>query len=369
MDRLSLIIMDKNLEYIELFTRYVRETEYENKFIIKSFSEVEYLEKHIKANSSIDILLVDTNYLLDIHSLKKIKLIIALSETSIVEGKKQYDCIYKFQPLNKLVSKVLSLYLEKCNDWFNINEDNKTKVISVFSACGGSGKTTLAVNMAKQMAARNKKVFYLNLESINATEVFFTSSKSYDLSKIFFYLKNNPEVIASKIELYKKYSTDISVDYIDSFVNSNELHDMSKNDIKVLLDSIKKLQIYDYIILDLETSLQDYVISSLAESKLIFWILLDDIQSIHKTKNVIKVLKSNLDEDEYIDFKKKISFILNKCSNKCIQNDFSKEDINISGYLPYVEEWTAITNKNQILNNYIFLNKLNSFLFLFGANE
>ncbi len=368
MGRIDLIIVDKNLEYIELLTRYIRETEYEKKFLIKTFSNVEYLEKYLESHSSIEILLIDAEDLSEILSHKSIKLIILLSDTSVIDEKCQYDCIYKFQPLNKIVSRILGLYLEKCSGWINLIEGNKTKVISVYSASGGSGKTTLAINLAKQLAIRYKKVFYLNLESINATEIFFSKSESYDFSKILFYLKNNPSIVVSRIETYKKYSPDINVDYIETFINSNELFEMSKNDIKILLEAIKSLEIYDYIILDLETSLQEYVISSLLESKLIFWPILDDIQSIHKTKNVIKLLHNNLDEVEYLDLTKSINFILNKYSDKDIKNDFSKYEINLSGHLPYVPEWETIINKNQIFNNYLYINKLNSLLISLGIN-
>ncbi|QGS68934.1 AAA family ATPase [Oceanobacillus sp. 143] len=61
----------------------------------------------------------------------------------------------------------------------------QTKVLSVYSPVGGAGKTTIAVNLSKQLALNNAKVFYLNLELINTTSLYFSSSEDNPSLQIF----------------------------------------------------------------------------------------------------------------------------------------------------------------------------------------
>lgn len=360
MQRITLVLADKDVEYIELFKRYIRQTEYEKKFIIKSFSSKENLEQYLLSENDCEILLIDSKLSLDNLLLFNINSIILLSETDIISEKLHLPVIYKYQPLNKLISQILGLYLETFKGKEIIDGYN-TKVISIYSASGGSGKTTTAVNIAKQLTLRDNKVFYLNFELITSVEVFFSNSGSYDLSKILYYLKNNPSMVVSKIESFKEYDIDTKVDYLEPFVNPIEIFDLTYDDVKILIESIKKLGVYNYIIIDLDISLQEYVLGALTESDYVIWLVIDDIQSILKTKTAKKILE-NLLKEQYLTLISKIRIVLNKYLETGTQNDFSNADIDLFSYLPYIPDWKVITSKNQLLFNDLFINKIDNLL-------
>ena len=357
----NLVIADRDIEYIELFKRYVRETEYDKKFAIKSFSTKENLEQYLHSETMTEILLIDIQLLSDNLLFNNVNTTILLSEKDIIDKEWKYPLVYKYQPLNKLLSQVLGLFLETKEESKKINNDYKTKVLSIYSATGGSGKTTLAVNTAKRLSLKGNKVFYLNLGLITSEEIFFSNSGTYDFSKILYYLKNNPKQVVSKIEMLKKYDVETKADYIESFVNANEIFDLRIEDVKLLIESIKLLDIYNYIIIDLEVSLQEYVIGALKESDYIIWLILDDIQSIHKTTVTMNILKNLLNEN-YEVLAKKIVFIHNKHLETDIGNNFSGIGIDLFGYLPYIPEWKIITSKNQLLSNNLFNSKIDDLL-------
>ncbi|MGD9677848.1 MAG: AAA family ATPase [Vulcanibacillus sp.] len=357
----NLVIADKDIEYIELFKRYVRETEYEKKFTIKSFSTKENVEQYLLNQSNIEIILIDIQLLSDNLALNNVKTIILLSEKDRIDKEWQYPVVYKYQPLNRLISQVLGLFLETKEENKKINNDYKTKVLSIYSATGGSGKTTLAVNTAKRLSLKGNKVFYLTLGLITSVEVFFPSSGTYDFSKILYYLKNNNNQVVSKIEMLKKYDVETKVDYLESFVNAEEIFDLTIEDVKLLIESIKLLEIYNYIIIDLEVSLHEYVIGALKESEYIIWLILDDIQSIEKTKVTMNILENFLNEN-YETLAEKIVFIHNKKLGTDMQNNFSGTGIDLFGYLPYIPEWKIITSKNQLLTNNLFNSKIDDLL-------
>src|SRR5690606_12679878 len=76
--------------------------------------------------------------------------------------------VYKYQSVNSLLSDVLQHYERHSGIRAKrlAVEDKSTRFIGVYSASGGTGKTTIAVGLAELLAAAGKRVFYLNMESM-----------------------------------------------------------------------------------------------------------------------------------------------------------------------------------------------------------
>src|SRR5699024_12220087 len=91
----------------------------------------------------------------------------------------------------------------------------ETQVFAVCSPSGCSGKTTIAVNLCKQLALNDLKVFYLNSETFNTSRLYFSSQDDDYSLKILYYVKSKTEQLLSKIEQLKKHEPDVGVDYFD----------------------------------------------------------------------------------------------------------------------------------------------------------
>lgn len=358
MERITLIIAEKEREYIDLFMKYVRETEYIRKFNIKTFSSKENLEGFFKRQKKTDILLTIPEFITGNLEVGKIEVTILLSEKNKIDENENLPVLFKYQPLNQILSKILSIYTENCeNGKLRIIGDNKVNVITVCSASGGNGKTTVAINLASKIALRDKKVLYLNLEFFNSTGIFFPLKGSDDLSRILYYLKTDSNDLVNKIDELKNYDLESKIEYFEPFSNSYELFDLTREDLKILIDSIEKLGRYDYLIIDLDILKSDFFVSAFTRSDNIIWLVLDNIQDLHKTK----LFKDNLIfllDDRYEEVSEKILFTMNKFLGRNVQNDLSKYEINLFGYLPYISEWKVVTDKNQLLNNLLFNSKL-----------
>ncbi len=59
------------------------------------------------------------------------------------------------------------------------------------------------------------KVFYLNLELLNTTSLYFLSQEDNPSLQIFYYLKAKPNQLLAKMEKLKKNDPTSRVDYFD----------------------------------------------------------------------------------------------------------------------------------------------------------
>src|SRR6185437_14889754 len=177
----------------------------QSKFEVKLFSSSTSIEAYIGSGQGYDILLIQPDLFHENLNLGEKSMIFFLQE-NVQKREDSEQFVFKYQPLNKIISNVLSVYYERHSTFTGVARKGiKTKVISVYSPIGGVGKTTVSVNMCKQLALKGSKVFYLNLEFLNTTSLYFKSPEDLPSLQVLYYLKARPEQLLSKIESLKKF--------------------------------------------------------------------------------------------------------------------------------------------------------------------
>lgn len=98
----------------------------------------------------------------------------------------EFKSVNKYQKAEKLINEILMAYAEKTG-WVEAvsNGDRKTRLLGFYSSVGGSGKTTLAVSAAYVLAARGRRVFYLNAEKINSMAALFNQAADGSMSYVY----------------------------------------------------------------------------------------------------------------------------------------------------------------------------------------
>jgi len=367
MKKINLVIADNNLEYLEYLLSYLRESEYADNFIIKSFSKRETLIAFLQTDSKLDLLLVAPE-LLPPNIVLANTIIIQLLDNPSTNIETTHHSIYKYQPLNLLFSQVIAIVSETNGYALNkLDQNRERSVISVYSTTGGVGKSTIALNLAREAALRDKKVFYLNLEWINSTASFFSMNNTFDFSKVIYYLKSNRAQLNSKLPGLKRYDQATKIEFFEPVLNPNELLDLTVEDIRVLLDALFEVGGYEMIVIDLDATLNDYVIGAFNCSNYIIWALLDNPVYIHKTELLINQLMQ-LFKNQYPTYEQKLLFIFNRYLGS-LSNNFKELRINPGLHLSYVPEWKFMNSVDQLYSSeqfnqqifklYTFLNQAN----------
>lgn len=354
MKKIRIVIADGNVEYLNALAAFMRNAGETSKFIITFFSDLNKLTSYIDEVENIDILLISPEFY-NQHVKDRLEgetTLIVLEDDKIANYDESVNVVYRYQRLNQLVSNMLAIYYEHNDVASELLARNKqAKVLSVYSPIGGSGKTTIAVNLCKQLALTGAKVFYLNLELFNSTKLYFTSAEDNPSLQIFYYIKTDSSQLHSKIETLKKYDPYSMVDYFDLAVNADEMLEISKNEVKKLINGIVGTGSYDYLVIDLDSSLHERNRAALQECDQIIWPIVNDVQSFFKSTSFLSQETALMGKENVI--KDKMFIILNQYTGENVSG-VEESGMTIDGYLPYISNWASIPSGSEILHDEMF---------------
>lgn len=298
MDHGILGILDCDEEYAYHLMSYMNRKE---NFLLEAriFTNIEsiivFLENHI-----IEVLLLgEITFMtsLEIYNKKEIKQIFYLSSSNLVEEESDYLSIYKYQSTENLIKDVMSSYLEQTDSIHTMKHytiKNK-KVISVYSPCGGSGKTTTTFLLG-YLYAQTSHVLIVNLESIAGEYKGISLNEHHGtLSDFIYYVKEGKKNIS-----YKLSTMIVKIDNIDYLLpvdHYEDLYQLEPMDMQKVLKVLIEESEYDYIIFDIGI-LNKSIEVILEASEHIYMPSLGQIKYQDKWKRFIKFLE--LDQCAYI---------------------------------------------------------------------
>ncbi|WP_062354503.1 AAA family ATPase [Bacillus kwashiorkori] len=346
MKKIRTVFFDNDNAYLNSFINYVRTAQEGNKFELKLFTSEDNLHNFFKEKQTIDLLLVGSKKLAEQYAYQLNCVVINLESKRITEDHREFFSLYKYQPLNKLISNILAILYEQTKNITGVQVSNHTKVISIYSSSGGTGKTVTAVQLSRQLSLQNYKVFYLNLELYHSTQLFFQSPDDKHTSQILYYLKANPNQLMAKIETLKKKDARTNVEYFDMAVSAEEMMELSEGEVNNLIDCLKGTENYDYIIIDLESTVQPRIQAALNKSDYILWVVGADMQSFFKTKKMLEELGA-IFSGQTTDFYTKSIFVINRYTGE-LNEELKKYNFDIHGFLPYVPEWNNLHTNIQL---------------------
>lgn len=265
MSRIQLIIADKDSEYLSSLRDYLL-ANYGQTFDVITFSQEEYLQQYL-AEQRGGILLVAPELQMDISqqvNLIQILLTAAPNSTDLKSGQ-----IFKYQRGSELVQEILRQISEREQDFTVISAINKAKVVAAYSPAGGVGKTTVALGCALQTAWEGKRVFYLNLESLPSTGLFFEPMLKEGLATVLFCLQDKKKKPALKIKTLINIDPGSQIHYFSPTESGLELEAELGNNLALLVNLLKSSGDYDFIFLDLASPLNANNMSVLEASDVV----------------------------------------------------------------------------------------------------
>ena len=177
--------------------------------------------------------------------------------------------------------------IKKLSSNFNKNQKNsKCKIISIFSNKGGIGKTTLATNLALELAnitKENVALVDLNFQMGDITtflDIHPTFNISYMLENL---EKINETFLLSTLERYKKTSLYVLAD--PPFFKQADT--IRPQQISKLFQTLKET--FSYIIVDAEASFDGKNISALDNSDIILLVTVANLPALRNTQRCLEL--------------------------------------------------------------------------------
>lgn len=186
MNKIALVIADEDKDYVSCLVDYIM-CAHSAKFAVTSFTETASLLAHLEEGlNPPGIVLAGGKFipLLEQIAPGKRGLVIVLCGEGQIGDRR---AINKFQFGEKIVSEMLRIFAEEASLEYSFRQTlthQKTKIMAVFSPVGGVGKTTIAVGASVQTAWEGKNCFYLNLENMASTPLYFTGEQEENFSGI-----------------------------------------------------------------------------------------------------------------------------------------------------------------------------------------
>lgn len=294
--KIDTVIIDSENTSKELILNYLNDIEDIN--IMQQFNDILTAQDYIIENRP-SLVIVDitkkTNFSLDIiskitNTIKNIKIIVLSYDTdsnTVIKALRAGAREFLIKPLIEkdfidAVSKMKDLVLG------NINDTTKCKVITTFSNKGGIGKTSLAVNLAMEIANLTKEkvaLIDLNMQMGDVT-TFLNIDPSFDTSYVINNLDRIDEsFLLTTLEQYNKTSLYVLADPPD--IEQAEI--ITSEDISTLINVLRN--VFSYIIIDTTSSFDSKTITALDNSDLILLVSIINLPSIRNCQRCFDLFK------------------------------------------------------------------------------
>ena len=345
--KIRLAILEQDSTYLKRIVATFN-IKYADKLELYTFTEMEPMLAELK-NSRIDVLLSTERFEIDVNALPDRCSLAYLVEEQGVDSYRNQPAICKYQKADLIYKQILGLYAENAADitGFSI-EGNSCRVISFISVGGGCGSSTVSVACARRMAAKGKRVLYLNLEKFGDTDLYFQGEGQADFSDIIYALRNQRANL--KLKLESSIRQDASgVFFFASAKIALDVTELKVEDINRLVMETGNSGLYDYIVIDADFGLDKLSLAIWRGANHVILVADGEEASNRKIQRMYQSLQILEKKDEGLRLSK-LAVFYNKFSNKT-GNKLSGIDVLELGGGPRYEHATVDMVVEQLAQN------------------
>ena len=290
----SIIVLDSNENSREIIKLYIEETGFKGE--IKLFGDYNQGIEEIKNSTPAPIVFIDIsenhseiNTTIDTVRLFTTKIVITSTDYStnnIIRAMRLGAKEFLPKPVIKDdLKRVLEIL---CSTEVK-NDDSESKIITVYSNKGGIGKTTIASNLAVELAKTTRdKVALIDLNlQLGDISTFFNLNPSFDVA---YFIKNfldkKEETILKSFERFKDTGLYILSD--PTYIEQSE--SITPLQIENLLKALKK--VFPYIIIDMSSNIDPNSLKILDYSDIILFTTIVNIPAIRNSQRCLNLFKS-----------------------------------------------------------------------------
>jgi len=341
MDKFNLLILDDDSFYINNFYNYILEN-YKEKIIAVSFSKKENLNQYLQQENNIDVVFSNKEFYECNKEVFDNKIVIILGDKNNI--REELPEVKKYQSAETICNYLIEIVENKKK---NLNSVN-SKVVSFYSPIGGVGNTITALSTALKLSMMTNKVLYLNFENTQSFVNFIAKDKGkYNTSDLLISLKEDNEDFEKIIVegVFKYRNTNLF--YLNPVESILDFEDLTLEDVTNLINRIKELAIYDYIIFDFPSNINTKYFNILDMSVSVFVLMKQDNLSIFKVDSMLRQL----------DNVKNFKFIYNfydADKEKLISKMIVNNKLPIIGEIPYYEDIYGLCSLEDISKSKYF---------------
>ncbi len=286
------IVLDKNENSRNIISSYLEDLDLiEGIQLFEDYSKGLEFVKQVKDNAIVilDITEVNSDEFIEEIRLHISKLIITSADYStntIVKALRMGAKEFLPKPVikNELVRVIEAIAQIEYSEI-----SSQSKIISVYSNKGGIGKTSIAINLAKELEKVTKcKVALVDLNlQLGDVSTFLNLNPTFDVSYVIKnFINKDEDIFIKAFERYKDSSLYILSDptYIE------QAESISPQDIIKLFEALKK--VFSYIVIDMSSNIDENSLKILDLSDLVLFTTIVNIPAIRNAQRCLTLFKS-----------------------------------------------------------------------------
>lgn len=310
--KIRIALIDSDDLYLQRFVSTFN-SKYFDKITIFSFSDPAIAESNMQM-SKYDIVIAAENF--DLTPFKDRCAVAYFSNSNEINELNGEKAIGKYQRVENIYKQILDLYSEihKGIIYNDNGGDNGTKIIGVFSACGGAGATSVASAYARALAARGESVLYFDLEKNNCNHVFKGEGQQVTLGDVVYAIKSQNANLGLKLESCVKHDPSGVYFYepCESVLDFLELND------EEILDVIRTLKAagkYTYMIVDFNFDFAPLHFELMKLMYKTFVVSLGTDNAIAKLRSLARAFELK-EEQENFPYIERMNLVYNRFTNE-----------------------------------------------------
>lgn len=336
------ILAMRQHEYVAKLAQYLREEE--PSWAISAYTHEEALRRELQSNRVFDVLIAEHAMLLELSAFSagNAKTIALVEDTG--PGRGEWLEILQYQPLPSLLAQIRSVLAGSMS-----LSASGCRVLTVFSASGGLGKTTVALNLIRQAGERGFRTLYLNLETLNATDLLFGKGEPDSLSRLLYGLQAHPESWVEQFGRLCRHHPRLQTDFLDAPDHPGERLALTPALLESLLEGLRGTGRYDLIIVDPDSGAGEWYMKLLDLSDQVVWLTVDDLQASAKADKLLRYWRGQLNVKL-----EKVLFVLNRARQEAAIRQWTLPGGSPAVILPYIPEWKAVDQIGRLLGSQAF---------------
>ncbi len=294
MSKPLIVIADTDDKYLATL-EYKFLSELDDEIELELISSREYMETFFQTPKTAEIVAVCEEFYnkdLQRHNISNL-FVLSESETFGSTEDLSVNHVYKYTGIKEIYNELMYRSRDKISKAGMAEKE--TRVISLYSAIGGSGKTGLGIGLAESLAQNHRKVLYINTESIQAFGMYLKDSSGMP----------NDGIRAIKDDLNHVYTNvrhfirKEGFFYLPPFQMTLDALNLNFSIYQNLIQTAKESKEYDFIIVDIESGYDRERIELLQKADKVLLILMQDVQSVKKTEYLLQNIEFR-DREKYM---------------------------------------------------------------------
>ena len=252
---IKILIADQSKEYLD---RLIDKLQEYSELDISIATSYEKLEKAMN-NSKYDIILFNSDLNDSKITFNAAKLAICLYDEEQEHSGlyKELKFIRKYQRISSIYHELIDSYADEAGYTPDFSNGIGTKIVAVYSPMGGTGKTTAALVLTQQLQAAGYNSLFISLEQTDSSTIIYPHERE-GITELIAAVSGSESNDTGSFEIKLRSTVKEGsgrTSYIEGFSRVIDYMDVSEDDIEKLFEKIKSVSSSDFVIVDMNSTL------------------------------------------------------------------------------------------------------------------